>query len=169
MQDTANTSVPETPVTSLPVVDEAEMAVLGAVLLSGTCALPAIVEEGILDTDFRLAYRGVIYRIMQDMHADGDSIDRITLYDRALRDGYVIIRRDDIDLLACAVPNVGNLRQYARIVVRASMWRTRASILIAAGEAVETKDEDAYRRALGRMREAELRFRPLLERDRTTP
>jgi replicative DNA helicase len=171
MQDTANTSVPETPVTSLPVVDEAEMAVLGAVLLSGTCALPAIVEEGVHPEDFRLARRETIFSTMQQMYEYGDSIDRVTLADRL--DRYNCLRevggRVEIDTLAAVVPNVGNLRQYARIVVRASMWRTRASILIAAGEAVEFKDEDAYRRALGRMREAELRFRPLLERDLTTP
>jgi replicative DNA helicase len=171
MQDTASTSVPETPVTSLPVVDEAEMAVLGAVLLSGTCALPAIVEEGVQIEDFRLQRRQDIFTMMLVMHKEGESVDRLTLADRCARGGWLdqVGGRAYIDELASVVPNVGNLRQYARIVVRASMWRARASILIAAGEAVETKDEDAYRRALGRMRETELRFRPLLERDLTTP
>jgi replicative DNA helicase len=168
---TAEDGNPVGSVTSLPVVDEAEMAVLGAVLLSGTCALPAIVEEGVQCGDFRLGQRSVIFAEMVLMHEAGDSIDRVTLADWLDRAGILedVGGRFEIDSLAMTVPNVGNLRQYARIVVRASMWRTRASILIAAGEAVETKDEDAYRRALGRMRETELRFRPLLERDLTTP
>ena len=154
---------------SMPVTDEAEMAVLGAVLLSGTVALPAIVEEGVQADDFRLAYRSIIFQIMREMHEDGDGIDRVTLYDRARRDGYVMITREVVDALASMVPNVGNLRQYARIVVRSSMWRTRASLLVELGEAAGKEDEDAYRRLLGRVRECELRFRPLLERDLSTP
>lgn len=166
MQATSSTSVPSTPVT-----DEAEMAVLGAVLLSGTVALPAIVEEGVQDDDFRLPTRGYIFWAMQRMHKDGDSIDRLTLVDWLTREHSLdkVGGRETIDLLAMSVPNVGNLRQYARIVVRSSMWRQRAGLLIAAGEATVNQDEDAYRRVLGRMRECELRFRPLLERDLTTP
>lgn len=157
--------------TSAPVTDEAEMAVLGAVLLSGTVALPAIVEEGVTADDFRSSQRGLIYAAMVQMHNLGDSIDRLTLADHL--DRYWCLEeaggREAIDMLAMAVPNVGNLRQYARIVVRSSMWRQRASHLIEAGEAVVGQDEDAFRRVLGRMRECELRFRPLLERDLTTP
>lgn len=162
----STTSVP-----SIPVTDEAEMAVLGAVLLSGTVALPAIVEEGVESGDFRSKWRSIIFEAMWAMHNDGDSIDRLTLVDDLRRDGLLehVGGREHIDMLACSVPNVGNLRQYARIVVRSSMWRHRARLLIEAGEAAVSEDEDAYRRVLGRMRECELRFRPLLERDLTTP
>lgn len=157
--------------TSAPVTDEAEMAVLGAVLLSGTVALPAIIEEGVRAGDFRLPWRSNIFVTMEQMHEAGDSIDRLTLADTLQRKDLLRLvgGREEIDLLAMSVPNVGNLRQYARIVVRSSMWRTRTRLLIEAHDATQRENEDAYRRVLGRMREAELRFRPLLERDLTTP
>ena len=165
-ESTSSVSVQTTPVT-----DEAEMAVLGAVLLSGTVALPAIMEEGVQPEDFRLPKRETIFTAMCAMHNKGDSIDRLTLADFLLTWGCLesLGGREEIDLLACSVPNVGNLRQYARIVVRQSMWRQRTRHLLEVGEAVLTQDEDAYRRVLGKMRECELRFRPLLERDLSTP
>ena len=158
-------------VQTTPVTDEAEMAVLGAVLLSGTVALPAIVEEGVRHEDFRSLPRELIFSAMVAMHEEGRSIDRLTLADWLIRAGMLedVGGREHIDTLASWVPNVGNLRQYAQIVIRASMWRQRRLILMAALEQVEKQEEDGYRQVVSCWKEIELRFRPLLERDLTTP
>lgn len=148
---------------------EAEQAILGAILLSGTVALPATVEEGVRPEDFYVEQYGQIFTLMQAMHADGESIDTLTLTDRLRTAGALddVGGRAAIDLLGGAVPEVGNLRQYARIVVRKSMWRARRKLLLEALQdhgPVDCEDETAFRTVLGRVRESELHFRPLLER-----
>jgi replicative DNA helicase len=160
-----------TPRNTAPQDVEAERAILGAILLSGTVALPATIEEGVQPHDFYREQHGVIFATMRAMRDDGESIDFLTLTDRLRRDGMLdtVGGRAAIDLLAGAVPEVGNLRQYARIVVRKAMWRERRRLLLAALGQTERECEPEFRRALGWMRECELRFRPLLERDTPTP
>lgn len=150
-------------------LEEAESAVLGAVLLAGSIALPALSEEGLTPEDFsRPGYRR-IFGAMCAMHEAGEPVDRLTLADRLLRDGDGVDGRVTVDALAGSVPNVGNMRQYARMVVRASMWRERVGILQAALDVANSEDEPRYRAMLGVLRKCELRFRPLLERDLQTP
>lgn len=147
---------------------EAEQSVLGAVLLSGDGrdVVAALVEEGLRPQDFYRDSHGEVFSAMLRMREAGEPIDALTLRDRLARDGklQLVGGRATVDLLAGSVPAVGNVRQYARIVVRKSMWRYRLRALYAGQDAAHTENEGEYRAALGTMRADELHFRPLLER-----
>jgi replicative DNA helicase len=104
---------------------EAEQSVLGAVLLSDT-ALPAlIIDERLQPEDFYRESHGRIYRAMLDLHSVGEPVDALTLVEHLKRAGDLdaVGGRAAIDLLAGAVPAVGNVRQYARIVRDNAMLR----------------------------------------------
>ena len=104
---------------------EAEQSVLGAVLLSDT-ALPAlIIDERLQPEDFYREGHGRIYHAMLDLHAHGEPVDALTLVEHLKRSGELeaVGGRSAIDLLAGAVPAVGNVRQYARIVRENAMLR----------------------------------------------
>src|SRR4051794_31187079 len=104
---------------------EAEQSVLGAVLLSDT-ALPAlIIDERLQPEDFYREGHGRIYRAMLDLHSVGESVDALTLVEHLKRAGDLeqVGGRAAIDMLAGAVPAVGNVRQYARIVRENAMLR----------------------------------------------
>jgi replicative DNA helicase len=104
---------------------EAEQSVLGAVLLSDT-ALPAlIIDERLQPEDFYREGHGLIYQAMLDLHTVGEPVDALTLVEHLKRGGQLdqVGGRAAIDLLAGAVPAVGNVRQYARIVRENAMLR----------------------------------------------
>jgi replicative DNA helicase len=104
---------------------EAEQSVLGAVLLSDT-ALPAlIIDERLQPEDFYREGHGRIYRAMLDLHSVGEPVDALTLVEHLKRAGDLdqVGGRAAIDMLAGAVPAVGNVRQYARIVRENAMLR----------------------------------------------
>jgi replicative DNA helicase len=103
---------------------EAEQSVLGAVLLSDT-ALPAVIEESLRPEDFYREGHGRIYRAMLDLHTAGEPIDALTLTEHLKQAGDLeaVGGRAAIDMLAGAVPAVGNVRQYARIVRDNAMLR----------------------------------------------
>lgn len=104
---------------------EAEQSVLGAVLLSDT-ALPAlIIDERLQPEDFYRDGHGRIYQAMLDLHSVGEPVDALTLVEHLKRSGDLeqVGGRATIDMLAGAVPAVGNVRQYARIVRENAMLR----------------------------------------------
>jgi replicative DNA helicase len=104
---------------------EAEQSVLGAVLLSDT-ALPAlIIDERLQPEDFYREGHGRIYQAMLDLHSLGEPVDALTLVEHLKRSGQLdaVGGRSAVDLLAGAVPAVGNVRQYARIVRENAMLR----------------------------------------------
>jgi replicative DNA helicase len=104
---------------------EAEQSVLGAVLLSDT-ALPAlIIDERLQPSDFYREGHGRIFQAMLDLHAVGEPVDALTLVEHLKRAGdlEMVGGRATIDMLAGAVPGVGNVRQYARIVRENAMLR----------------------------------------------
>jgi replicative DNA helicase len=104
---------------------EAEQSVLGAVLLSDT-ALPAlIIDERLQPADFYREAHGRIYQAMLDLHSVGEPVDALTLVEHLKRAGDldVVGGRATIDMLSGAVPGVGNVRQYARIVRENAMLR----------------------------------------------
>lgn len=153
---------------------EAELAVLGAVLMADAGALAAVVEEGLRSEDFYREQSAVVFEAMLQMHADGEPIDFLTLRDRLRREGKLteVGGQAALDRLAGAVPNVGHLRQYARIVVRKAMWRQRLRLLLGAvegGGAIERENEAEYRATMGTLRQVELHYRPLLERETPAP
>src|SRR3954467_8939241 len=104
---------------------DAEQSVLGAVLLSDT-ALPAlIIDERLQPADFYRDGHGRISQAMHDLHSVGEPVDALTLVEHLKRAGELeqVGGRATIDLLAGAVPGVGNVRQYARIVRENAMLR----------------------------------------------
>jgi replicative DNA helicase len=104
---------------------EAEQSVLGAVLLSDT-ALPAlIIDERLQPEDFYRESHGLVFRAMLDLHSVGEPVDALTLVEALKRTGQLeaVGGRATVDLLAGAVPAVGNVRQYARIVRENAMLR----------------------------------------------
>jgi len=104
---------------------EAEQSVLGAVLLSDT-ALPAlIIDERLQPEDFYREAHGRIFKAMLDLHSVGEPVDALTLVEALKRTGQLdaVGGRSAVDLLAGAVPAVGNVRQYARIVRENAMLR----------------------------------------------
>ena len=104
---------------------EAEQSVLGAVLLSDT-ALPAlIIDERLQPADFYREGHGRIYQAMLDLHSVGEPVDALTLVEHLKRAGVLeqVGGRATIDMLSGAVPGVGNVRQYARIVRENAMLR----------------------------------------------
>ena len=104
---------------------EAEQSVLGAVLLSDT-ALPAlIIDERLRPEDFYREAHERIFRTMLDLHSVGEPVDALTLVEALKRSGQLdaVGGRSAVDLLAGAVPAVGNVRQYARIVRENAMLR----------------------------------------------
>jgi replicative DNA helicase len=104
---------------------DAEQSVLGAVLLSDT-ALPAlIIDERLHPEDFYREAHGTVYKAMLDLHSLGEPVDALTLVEHLKRNGQLdaVGGRAAVDLLAAAVPAVGNVRQYARIVRENAMLR----------------------------------------------
>ncbi|HEX4691534.1 MAG TPA: replicative DNA helicase [Solirubrobacteraceae bacterium] len=104
---------------------EAEQSVLGAVLLSDT-ALPAlIIDERLQPGDFYREAHEKIFKAMLDLHSVGEPVDALTLVEALKRTGELdaVGGRSAIDLLSGAVPAVGNVRQYARIVRENAMLR----------------------------------------------
>ncbi len=97
---------------------EAEQSVLGAVLLSDTTLPALIIDEKLSPEDFYRPSHGVIYQAMLDLHSTDEPIDALTIVEHLKQAGQLdsVGGRAAIDLLAAAVPSVGNVRQYAKIV-----------------------------------------------------
>ena len=97
---------------------EAEQSVLGSVLLSDTTLPALIIDEGLQAADFYRPGHGAIYQAMLDLHSLGEPVDALTLVEHLKQAGQLeeVGGRGAIDLLSAAVPSVGNVRQYAKIV-----------------------------------------------------
>src|ERR671932_1501501 len=104
---------------------EAEQSVLGAVLLSDT-ALPAlIIDERLQPDDFYRESHGPIFAAMLELHGRGEPVDALTLVEHLKQTGQLddVGGRPALDDLAGAVPAVGNVRQYAKIVRENALLR----------------------------------------------
>ena len=97
---------------------EAEQSVLGAVLLSDTTLPALIIDEKLSPSDFYRPGHGAIFQAMLDLHSTDEPVDALTLVEHLKQAGQLELAggRAAIDLLAAAVPSVGNVRQYAKIV-----------------------------------------------------
>src|SRR5690349_19366300 len=97
---------------------EAEQSVLGAVLLSDTTLPALIIDERLTKDDFYRESHALIYEAMLDLHVEGESIDHLAIVEHLKQRGKLdaVGGKAAIELLAGSVPDVGNVRQYARIV-----------------------------------------------------
>jgi hypothetical protein len=124
---------------------EAEQAVLGAILLAGS---PAVTDTaGLRPEHFYREPHGTVFAAMLALRDRGASVDPAALL-AELRDRGDLKRaggRAAVDLLAAAVPDVGNAREYARTVRRRSIERDRRS---AALRVLDAPGDDAAVAAL---------------------
>jgi len=104
---------------------DAEESVLGAILLSERTMYSLVIEEALRPEDFYRERHRLIYAAMLGLYERSEAIDTVTVTD-ALRAAGTLEQAggpEGVDLLAGAVPNVANLRQYAQIVRDTALLR----------------------------------------------
>ncbi len=121
---------------------DAELAVIGAVLLSDQLVEPLTVEVGLRAEHFSLPVLAQAWRAVLKLTDQGRPVDEFVLRDAM---GTMPAEADRVLAdAAVTVPTVGNVREYGRIVVDRARWRRRARELSRALEATQARDEDAY-------------------------
>jgi replicative DNA helicase len=104
---------------------EAEQSVLGAILLSERVHYALVIEEALRPEDFYRERHRVIYESMMALYNQSEPIDVLTVTEHLRSRG----KLEDaggpaqIDELTAAVPAVGNLRRYGKIVKEHSLLR----------------------------------------------
>jgi replicative DNA helicase len=104
---------------------DAEESVLGAILLSERTMYSLVIEEALRPDDFYRERHRLIFAAMLGLYERSEAIDTVTVTD-ALRAAGTLEQvggPEGVDLLAGAVPNVANLRQYAQIVRDTALLR----------------------------------------------
>jgi replicative DNA helicase len=104
---------------------DAEESVLGAILMSERTMYSLVIEEGLRAEDFYRERHRTIFAAMLGLYERSEAIDTVTVTD-ALRAAGALEQvggPEGVDLLAGAVPNVANLRQYAQIVRDTALLR----------------------------------------------
>src|SRR5947209_14507216 len=124
--DAALAAAPDLPGLAAPPHDlEAEMSVLGAILISDRTLYALVIEEGLKAEDFYRERHRLIYDAMLALYREGEPIDVLTVAEQLKQKG----RLDDVggdsavDALAGAVPSVANARRYAQIVRENALMR----------------------------------------------
>ncbi|MFL5910741.1 MAG: AAA family ATPase [Gaiellaceae bacterium] len=105
---------------------EAEEAVLGAILLQGNL-VGQLVESGLAPEHFYRETNASVFRAAAAVHGRGAGVDRLTISDELKRAGQfdAAAATGALEYLAAAVPNVGNVREYAATVRRLAFLRLR--------------------------------------------
>src|SRR3954465_6982825 len=124
--DTALAAPPAAPGIGAPPHDlEAEMSVLGAILISDRTLYALVIEEGLKPEDFYRERHRLSSAVMPPLYREGEPIDVLTVTEQLKQRG----RLDDVggessvDALAGAVPSVANARRYAQIVRENALMR----------------------------------------------
>src|SRR3954447_8836392 len=104
---------------------EAEMSVLGAILISDRTLYALVIEEGLKPEDFYRDRHKAIYEAMLALYHENEPIDVVTVSDHLKQRGLLddIGGRSAIDALARAPPSVSGARRYAKIVRENSLLR----------------------------------------------
>src|SRR3954452_11524717 len=119
---------------------EAEMSVLGAILISDRTLYALVIEEGLKPADFYRDRHKAIYESMLALYHEAEPIDVVTVSDHLNQRGLLddLGGRSTIDALAGAPPSVSGARRYARIVRENALLRrllsTPSSIQRGVGE-----------------------------------
>src|SRR3954463_10034804 len=117
---------------------EAEMSVLGAILISDRTLYALGIEEGLKPEDFYREPHQLIYEAMLALYNENEPVDAVTVTDHLRQRN----RLDDaggpsaVDSLAGAPPSVSGARRYAKIVRENSLlrrllsttWRIQAEV-----------------------------------------
>jgi replicative DNA helicase len=125
---------------------DAEAAVLGAVLLGNGSVMASVIDTGVQPEAFYRETHAAIWQTMQDLHRGGRGIDFLVVTETLRQRGQLeyVGGRAAIDLLAATVPNVANAVDYARIVVKLSVWRKRLRAAYRQQQAAEELNEQAW-------------------------
>jgi replicative DNA helicase len=104
---------------------EAEMSVLGAILISDRTLYALVIEEGLKPEDFYRDRHKAIYEAMLALYHENEPIDVVTVSDHLKQRGLLddIGGRSAVDALAGAPPSVSGARRYAKIVRENSLLR----------------------------------------------
>jgi replicative DNA helicase len=104
---------------------EAEQSVLGAILLSERVHYALVIEEALRPEDFYRERHRVIYESMMALYDQSEPIDVLTVTEHLRSRGKLEEAGGpaQIDELTAAVPAVGNLRRYGKIVKEHSLLR----------------------------------------------
>src|SRR5436189_1755647 len=117
---------------------EAEMSVLGAILISDRTLYALVIEEGLKPEDFYRERHKLIYEAMLALYNENEPVDAVTVTDHLRQRN----RLEDaggpsaVDSLAAAPPSVSGARRYAKIVRENSLlrrllsttWRIQAEV-----------------------------------------
>src|SRR3954466_12984181 len=104
---------------------EAEMSVLGAILISDRTLYALVIEEGLKPEDFYRERHRLIYDAMLRLYREGEPIDVLTVTEQLKQRGQLddVGGESSVDALAGAVPSVANARRYAQIVRENALMR----------------------------------------------
>lgn len=127
----------------------AEQSVLGAILLTDKVLKTLVLDEGLRAGHFNQLRHQETFAAMLALAQQGEPIDVVTLTGQLERTGKLDAAggADAIDTLAGTVPNVGNLRAYARRVMELARWRSVRSAGYLLVEASETQSPDCLAKA----------------------
>jgi replicative DNA helicase len=104
---------------------EAEMSVLGAILISDRTLYALVIEEGLKPEDFYRQRHGEIYESMLSLYRDGEPLDHLTVSEHLRQRGRLeeVGGAEAVEALAAAPPAIGNARRYAQIVRENALLR----------------------------------------------
>lgn len=139
----------DTPALAAPHDIDAEMAVIGAALISHKIVEPVRVEEGLRTDCFYRDRHRQIWQAIEGLYDQGNGIDALTVAG-ALKDAGHHEAAESLDELHAAVPSVANARSYARRVIDAWRWRRRITAHHDALAAAHERDENAHAAAAAR-------------------
>jgi replicative DNA helicase len=135
---------------------EAECAVLGAILVTSKAFRPLFLEEGLRAEHFYRGAHRAIYQAMCDLDEAGGTIDALTVTAKLKADGILdeleaagVRGKAAVDALTGGVPNLGGVRDYAKIVIAQWVWRRRQQSANEQLQAIARGgDEAGYQEAL---------------------
>ena len=104
---------------------EAEESVLGAMLLSDRVHYHYVVEVGLRPDDFYRTAHRIIFESIQALYGESEPIDVVTVTEHLKSRGELehVGGKNAVDALTAAVPAIGNLRSYAKIVRDEALMR----------------------------------------------
>lgn len=137
-----------------PVNQAAEQSVLGTLVTFYTPTLVGIVsQQGVKWNDFYYREHQVIYRAVLKLHADGTSVDAITVRDLLARHQLVGDKTDAVLGMLAVFARPSALRDHARIVAEDGRWRRWLSSTLEALEHIYDRDDTAFWAAISRVRD----------------
>lgn len=122
---------------------EVEQSVLGAILLSGSTLKPLVLDEGLKPGHFAGLQAELAFSAMLSLSEQGEPIDLVTVTAQLKRDNLLTkVGEPYLDGLdAAMVPNIGNVRAYARRIVELARWRKIAEAGRMLAEAATLEDQ----------------------------